>query len=157
MKIQAFVVSCDEILYACIVEICSQSNEVVFNCLFRFFIATHARAAQKLLQMCEQVKNHLEPGLDCREGEKKKSQVFCALKSRITTRTSQSAGFSIFLLVFKCNRKSQNDRISASFTWLVTETLLRHVSTEIVQFVEMCKSYAQTVYELDYWIMIIGI
>jgi hypothetical protein len=31
MKIQAFVVSCDEFLYACIVEICCQSTESAFN------------------------------------------------------------------------------------------------------------------------------
>jgi hypothetical protein len=31
MKTQAFVVSCDEFLYACIVEICRQSIEPVFN------------------------------------------------------------------------------------------------------------------------------
>jgi hypothetical protein len=56
MKIQALVISCDEFLYAYIVEICRQSTEPVFNRLRHFFIATHARAAQKLLQVCEQVK-----------------------------------------------------------------------------------------------------
>jgi hypothetical protein len=48
---------------------------------------------------------------------------FCAFtcKNPITARTSHSAGFSIFLLIFKYN-KSQNDRIGESFTWLVTKT-----------------------------------
>jgi hypothetical protein len=56
MKIQELVVSCDEFLYACIVEICHQSTEAVFNHLLHFFIITHLYAAQKLHQMCEQVK-----------------------------------------------------------------------------------------------------
>jgi hypothetical protein len=56
MKIQALVL-CDEFLCACIVEISHQSIELVFNHLLCFFIATHARAARKLLhQVCEQVK-----------------------------------------------------------------------------------------------------
>jgi hypothetical protein len=54
MKIQAFVL-CDEFLYACIVEICRQSIELVFSCLL-YSIITHACAIQKLLQVCEQVK-----------------------------------------------------------------------------------------------------
>jgi hypothetical protein len=54
MKIQALV-SCDEFLYACIVEICLSSIELVSNRLLHFFIATHRRA-QKHLQVCEQVK-----------------------------------------------------------------------------------------------------
>jgi hypothetical protein len=53
MKIQAL--SCDEFLYACIVESCRQSTELVFNRLLHFFIATDARAAQNLLQVCEQM------------------------------------------------------------------------------------------------------
>jgi hypothetical protein len=53
MKIQALVLSYKEFLYACIVEICRQSSESVFNRLFHFFIATHACAAQKLLRVCE--------------------------------------------------------------------------------------------------------
>jgi hypothetical protein len=56
MKIQALVLSCDEFLYACIVEICRQSIELVFNHLRHFFITTHAHAAQKLLQVCGEVK-----------------------------------------------------------------------------------------------------
>jgi hypothetical protein len=51
MKIQAPVASCDEFPYPCIMEICRQSIESVFNRLLHFFIATHARAAQKLLQV----------------------------------------------------------------------------------------------------------
>jgi hypothetical protein len=46
MKIQTLVVSCDEFVYACIIEICCQSSELVFNRL-HIFIATHARAAPK--------------------------------------------------------------------------------------------------------------
>jgi hypothetical protein len=53
MKIQALAVSCDEFLYACTVEIWRHSIEPVFNRLLTFSIATHARAAQKLLQVCE--------------------------------------------------------------------------------------------------------
>jgi hypothetical protein len=53
MKIQALVVSCNEFLYASIVEIYRQSTELVLTVNF---IATHARVAQKLLQVCEQVK-----------------------------------------------------------------------------------------------------
>jgi hypothetical protein len=56
MKIRALLISCDEFLYAWIIEICRQSIEPVFNPLRRSFIATHARAAQKLLLVCEQVK-----------------------------------------------------------------------------------------------------
>jgi hypothetical protein len=55
MKIQALV-SCDAFLYACVVEICGQSIEQGFNSLLHYFIATHARAVQKLLQVYEQVK-----------------------------------------------------------------------------------------------------
>jgi hypothetical protein len=46
--------SCYEVLYACIIEICGQSIDPIFNHLLHFFITTHARAAQ----VCEQV----EPG-----------------------------------------------------------------------------------------------
>jgi hypothetical protein len=53
---QALVVSYGEFHYACIVEICHQSNELVFNHLLHFFIVTHVHAAQKLLQVCVQVK-----------------------------------------------------------------------------------------------------
>jgi hypothetical protein len=42
MKMQAPVISYDEFLYACIVEICCQSTEPVFNRLLHFFIATNA-------------------------------------------------------------------------------------------------------------------
>jgi hypothetical protein len=56
MKIQALVILCDEFLYTCIVEICRQSVEPVFNCLLHIFIATHPHIAQQLLQVCEQVK-----------------------------------------------------------------------------------------------------
>jgi hypothetical protein len=55
MKIHAPVASCDEFLHVCIVEICRQSTESVFNHL-HFFTTTHARATQKLLQVCEQGK-----------------------------------------------------------------------------------------------------
>jgi hypothetical protein len=67
MKIQALVVSCDEFQYACIIKICCQSTEPVFNCLLHFFIATHVCAAQKPLQVCESV-----PGPDYREDGKKR-------------------------------------------------------------------------------------
>jgi hypothetical protein len=56
MKIQALVLSYDESLYVSIVEVCCQSIELVFNHLLHFFIATRVCAAQKLLQVCEQVK-----------------------------------------------------------------------------------------------------
>jgi hypothetical protein len=56
MKVQAFVISCDVFLYVCIVEICRQSTEPVFNRLLHFFIVNHARAAQELFQVYEQVK-----------------------------------------------------------------------------------------------------
>jgi hypothetical protein len=55
MNIQALVVSCDEFLYAQIVEICRQSTEPVFN-QHNFFIPNHTHATQNLLQVCEQVK-----------------------------------------------------------------------------------------------------
>jgi hypothetical protein len=61
MKIQALVASCNEFLHVCNVEICRQSTEPDFNHL-HFFIATHARATQKLLQVCEQEKI-TRPGL----------------------------------------------------------------------------------------------
>jgi hypothetical protein len=54
MKIQSLVISCDEFLYACIVEICCHSIESVFNHLLHFLIAV--RATQNLLEVCEQVK-----------------------------------------------------------------------------------------------------
>jgi hypothetical protein len=73
-------------------------------------------------------------------------QTFCAFKNRITARTSHSAGFSIFLLNFIYYKKSLNDRISASFIWLVTKRLLRHVNLEMVQFVDLRKCYVQTVF-----------
>jgi hypothetical protein len=53
---QALVMSCDKLLYACVIEICCQFVEPVFNSLLHLFIATHACSAQKLLQVCEQVK-----------------------------------------------------------------------------------------------------
>jgi hypothetical protein len=56
MKIQTLVVSCDEFMYACIIEIYHHSIEPVFNRLLHFFIATHVCSTQKLLQTCEQVK-----------------------------------------------------------------------------------------------------
>jgi hypothetical protein len=56
MKIRALVISCDERLYACTIEICRQSIAPVFNHLLHSFIATHVRAVHKLLQVCEQVK-----------------------------------------------------------------------------------------------------
>jgi hypothetical protein len=56
VKIQALIVLCDKFLYACIVEICRQFTEPVFQCLLHIYIATHAHVAQKLLQACEQVK-----------------------------------------------------------------------------------------------------
>jgi hypothetical protein len=57
-------------------------------------------------------------------------QTLCAFRNRITARISHSARFSIFLPIFKYYKKSQNDRISASFTWLVTKRLLRPVNLE---------------------------
>jgi hypothetical protein len=39
--------------------------------LLHFFIATHVCATQKLIQMCEHVKNHLELRSECREDGKK--------------------------------------------------------------------------------------
>jgi hypothetical protein len=56
MKIQALVISCDEFLYACVIEICHQSIEPVFNHLLHFFIAAHVCATQKQLQVCRKVK-----------------------------------------------------------------------------------------------------
>jgi hypothetical protein len=47
MKMQGLAVSCDEFLYARMVEICRQSIESVFNRPLHFFIATHARASPK--------------------------------------------------------------------------------------------------------------
>jgi hypothetical protein len=67
-------------------------------------------------------------------------------KNRITARTSHSAGFWIFLFNFKYYKKSQNVRISASFTWHLTKRLLRLVNLEMVQFVDLRKCYAQTVF-----------
>jgi hypothetical protein len=64
MKIQALV-SCDEFLYDCSVEICRQSTEPVFKRL-HLFIATHARAAPKTASSVWTSENHLEPGPDCR-------------------------------------------------------------------------------------------
>jgi hypothetical protein len=70
MMVQVLVMLCAEFLHAYIVEICHQSIEPIFNHLLHFIIATHSCATQKLLQVCEQVKNHLEPGLDCRKDGK---------------------------------------------------------------------------------------
>jgi hypothetical protein len=44
MKVQSLVISCNKFLYGCIVQICRQSTEPVFNCLLYVFIATHACA-----------------------------------------------------------------------------------------------------------------
>jgi hypothetical protein len=52
----------------------------------------------------------------------------------------------ISLLIFKYYKTSRNDRISASFTWLVTERLLRPVNLKMVQFVDLRKCYEQTVF-----------
>jgi hypothetical protein len=56
MKILAFVISCDKFQYVCIVEIYREFTEPVLNCLLHFFVTTFARAAQKLLQVCEEMK-----------------------------------------------------------------------------------------------------
>jgi hypothetical protein len=61
-----------------------------------------------------------------------------------TAHTSHSAEFSIFLLIFKYYKKFQNDRINMSLTWLVTKSLLRPVNLEMVQFVDLCKCYVQS-------------
>jgi hypothetical protein len=73
----------------------------------------------------------------------------------ITARTSRSAGFSISLLIFKYYKKSQNDRITSSFIWLVTKRLLRPVDLEMVQFVDLRKFYAQTVF--TFWTTLVYI
>jgi hypothetical protein len=57
MKIQEIVISCDEFLYACIIEICFQSTEAVFDRLLHSVNVTHICAAQKLHEVGEQVKS----------------------------------------------------------------------------------------------------
>jgi hypothetical protein len=55
-KIQTLV-SCDEFLYACVVELCRQSTELVFNTSSLLHHRTYARTVQKLFQVFnEQVK-----------------------------------------------------------------------------------------------------
>jgi hypothetical protein len=115
-------------------RICRYCNEHNSNRLFHFFIATHAHVAQQLLQ----VKITWSQVWTVGRMEKNMFQVFCVLKSRITSRTSQSAGFSDFLL-----QKSQNDVISASFTWIVTKKTTGHVNPEMVWVVDLRKCYAQ--------------
>jgi hypothetical protein len=83
MKIQEFVVSYYEYLHACIVNFCHQSTEPVFNrLLLHFVIAMHAHAAQKLLQVGEQVT------VTCSQVQtvgrmEKKSQVKSASRARV--------------------------------------------------------------------------
>jgi hypothetical protein len=42
-------------------------------------------------------------------------------------------------------KKLQNDRMSASFTWLVTKRLPRPINLEMAQFIDLLKCYVQTV------------
>jgi hypothetical protein len=95
-------------------------------------------AAPKLLQVCEQVKITWSQ-VNTAGRMRKKSQAKPAFKNRNTARISQSAGFLIFLFIFKYYKKSQNARISMSFIWLVTKRLLRPVNHEMVQFVDLRK------------------
>lgn len=80
-------------------------------------------------------------------------RTFCAFGNRITARISQSAGFSISLLIFKYYKKLQNDRISVSFTWLVTKRLLRPVNLEILRFIDLRKCCEQTAF--TFWTTLI--
>jgi hypothetical protein len=57
----------------------------------------HARAAQNLLQVCEQEKIICSQVRTVGMMKGKMSQEFCAFKPRITARTSQSAGILDFL------------------------------------------------------------
>jgi hypothetical protein len=69
-----------------------------------------------------------------------------AFKNPITARTSHSAAFSIFLLIFEYHKQFQNNRISPSFTWIVTKRLLRPFKLEMMQFIDLRKCYAQTIF-----------
>jgi hypothetical protein len=72
MKIQAFVISCDKFLYACIIEIASsQLNQSVTVFFTSLLLPMHVLS--KICSMCEQV-NHFELGPDCREDGNKMAQ-----------------------------------------------------------------------------------
>jgi hypothetical protein len=60
---KAFVVSRDEFLYACIVEICRQSIEPSSSLFHRYSWACRPKTASSVWTS----ENHLEPGPDCRE------------------------------------------------------------------------------------------
>jgi hypothetical protein len=128
------------------VVVYSQSTEQVF---------THAHAAQKP-QVCEQVKITWSQVRTIGRMREKKSQAFCAQKTRLTARTSQSAKFFSSSFIFKNQKKSQGDRIRASFNWLLTKRLLRSVAFEMLQLFDLRKCYSQTVYSFWTTIFTVG-
>jgi hypothetical protein len=124
--------TCDEFLYACIVEICRQSLEQVCNWLIRCYSCVcHPKTSSRAWTS----ENYLGSGPDCRE-DGKKSQAFCVFKNRITVRTSLPYSF--------LHTVTKQKEIKASFTWLLNKRLLRPVIVEMVQFVDLRKCYAQT-------------
>jgi hypothetical protein len=74
MKIHKHLYRVTSYYYVCIVEICHRFTQPVFNNL-HFFITTHARATQKLLQVCEQEKITCSQVRTVRRMKKKTSQV----------------------------------------------------------------------------------
>jgi hypothetical protein len=61
-----------------------------------------------------------------------RTDILCIQKPNFCSHFTH-CGILGFLTIFKY-RKSQNDRISASFAWFVTKRLLRPVNLEMVQW-----------------------
>lgn len=109
MTIQTLVL-CNEFMYACIIAVCCLSTEPVFDHILHFFITMHACAAPSTASGVWTCENHLEPGLDCRQDKKKMSQAKSEFRNQNTVHTSESAAFSIFLLILNTtNSKIRKD------------------------------------------------
>jgi hypothetical protein len=80
------------------------------------------------------------------------TDTFCIQKPNYSSHFT-IGGILYFLTHFYILQKSKNDRISASFTWLVIKELLRSVNFEMVQFVDLCKCYMQMVF--TFWMTLV--
>lgn len=108
MKIQALA-SCDKFLYACIIELCHQSIEPVFNHLLHFFTGTH-KCLNK--QKSFGARSSLHGGW----GGGKSPWYF------VHFTTGRIHDFLPNFYIFK---KLQNDRISMSFNLFIAKRLPR--------------------------------
>jgi hypothetical protein len=102
---------------------------------------------QTLLQVCEHVKITWSQVWTVGRTKKKKKvfQAKSEFRNRNTAHTSESVAFLLFLLIFKYN-KFQKKRLSLSFTCLVTKRIQWPINLKVVQFINLCKHYAQTAF-----------